>query len=133
MSITVIQPKVSSGQPKTMDSKSMNGYLVLQSIDPTVNRFRGYSISITTIQTQDTIYIVRTAWGRISNLYQSHTRLFSNTEEATQYIYKNLLTRKRHGYSLLEKSNDFPSIELLHDFSSLPSFEDAFSSQLLLF
>ena len=138
MSITAIQghsikTTINSDTLESVDSNVINGYLILHSIDPSINRFRAYSISITTIQTQDIIYMVRTAWGRISNLYQSRTQLFSSKKDAIQYIYTTLLARKRHDYSLLERSKGFPSIELLHKFSSVPTIESCFSSQLSLF
>ena len=98
--------------------RPLNGYLVLQSIDPTLNRFRGYSITINTFQTQtqDTIYTVRTAWGRVSNLYQSNTRLFLSLKDVQQYIHTNLLTRKRHGYSIVEQSIGFPNVPPIETF-----------------
>lgn len=132
MTTTVNQSK-SSSAISSVDDETINGYIVLNSIDPNINRFRAYSISITTIQTQETLYMVRNQWGRISNLYQSNTRLFKDIEVAKRYIRTTLLVQKRHGYFISEKSNGFPSIELLHEFSSVPTFKTSFLAQLSLF
>lgn len=109
--------KIDSNEPAAF--RPLNGHLVLQSIDPALNRFRAYSISIRTFktQTQDTIYMVCTAWGRISKLYQSNTRLFHSIKDLEQYIHTNLLTRKRHGYSIVEQSDSFPNIPPINEFA----------------
>lgn len=94
-------------------ANELNGYLVLQSTDSKVNRHRAYTISISTFYTSETIYMVRTAWGRVSNLYRFNTRLFNSETEAEKYIHAILLLRKRHGYIVTECSNQFPDVTTL--------------------
>lgn len=98
----------------------MNEYLILQSIDKSVNRYRAYGISVS--QVNDTYYMVKTTWGRISNVRQSNTRLFDTADSMKQYISQILQLRKNHGYALVEQSERFPKVKSLSKLGSAPCF-----------
>ena len=98
----------------------MNEYLILQSIDKSVNRYRAYGISVS--QIDETYYMVKTTWGRISNVRQSNTRLFDTADSMRQYISQILHLRKNHGYALVEQSESFPNMNPLSKINPAPFF-----------
>ena len=91
-----------------INQQDMNEYISLQSINPSINRYRGYMISLFTLKTNVTHYVVMTRWGRRNKLSSSLTKIFTSESDATKYVNAILSKRKRNGYSLVSQSKSFP-------------------------
>jgi 8-oxo-dGTP diphosphatase len=91
-------------------------YLSLRSIDHTANRMRGYSVTIESDLAAINPFRVHLSWGRLP--YQSRNCVdeFKNRDSALEHVKAVLTTRKRHGYVLVRKSDNFPDLPVLTNF-----------------
>lgn len=105
---------------------SNQAYLILQSIDPRTNRFRIYQILIIPIQTSQSIFVVKCAWGR-QKLSQFRQYTFESEKALHSFLKANLTTRKRHRYSIAGISHNFPTYAVLDNFSRMKLEPDQFS------
>ncbi len=109
----------------------MNAYLTLQDIRPGQNRYRSYIIKIETIDIGNNhSYVVKLIWGRIRGKKRILSYVCSNLDEIRSLLRPILKTRLRHGYRLVDKSENFPEYGILDKFQ-IGQLTD--SNQLFLF
>lgn len=126
--------KTTNGEQRKRDDRSenrINAYLTLQNIRPAQNRYRSYVVKIETLDIRNNrSYIVKLAWGRIGGNKRIHFYVCNNPNEVKSLLRPVLRTRLRHGYRLINKSENFPRFEILNEFQvgSIPD-----TNQLLLF
>lgn len=80
-------------------------YVVMQHIDPGKNMFRIYLILLREKQGSWTVDLCR---GRISHTHHHKQKKFDEKSQFFSFLKFNIALRKRHGYSLVEMSLDFP-------------------------
>jgi predicted DNA-binding WGR domain protein len=89
--------------------------ILLESIDPSRNRRRAYSIRIEP-SSPTKGYCVRTSWGRAPRRSHARKKTFPQWSEALTYVAALLAVRKRHGYALVVKTDAFPHLDILDEF-----------------
>lgn len=79
----------------------------LRNIQPKLNRYRAYTISVNPIQlgSKHTIYIVTQSWGRIGWKMRRKVSSFENLANAEKYINTLYKRRLSHGYKLLKQGS----------------------------
>ncbi len=89
-------------------------WLSLLSLDTAQNRWRTYTIKVTFLE-QPSSFCVQTAWGRMNRYQQSKTDVFDDRPTMLKFLETTLKRRKRHGYQIVEKSQEFPTTPTLSD------------------
>ena len=102
--------------------------LSLLSLNATQNRWRTYTIKITFLE-QPASFCVQTAWGRMNRYQQSRTDVFEDRPTMLKFLDTTLKRRKRHGYKIVDQSQEFPSTPTLLDIPKVKEIQ----SQLRLF
>jgi hypothetical protein len=111
--------------------KSLNAYLTLQDVRSVQNRYRSYLIKIETINIRNRYhYAIKLAWGRIGGNKRVLSYVCNSLDEVKSLLKPILRTRLRHGYRLIDKSENFPEYEILKEFQKGSVVG---STQLLLF
>ena len=99
-----------------------SAYITLQNINPAQNKRRVYHITVTD-------FSVQLRWGRVNCHARQRVVTFREEAELVKFLQATLGKRQRHGYSVMEKSEAFPSLKALEEMK-VQRFEPI---QLLLF
>ena len=83
-------------------------YISLVCVDEAENKWRSYTIQVT----ENTVLC---AWGRLNRYNRKLKRRFNDKAEMMKYLVSVLKRRNRHGYKIIEKSEEFPELEILKD------------------
>jgi len=93
----------------------IDAHLILLSIRTQHNRYRYYRIRIQTINLLASFYLLTLSWGRLHQPPRHRRISCSNPEELYKLLQSVLRTRQRHEYQILERSPDFPELEILKE------------------
>jgi hypothetical protein len=80
-------------------------YIALQNCKPEENRFRIYLIQF---REEQGSFVVDLSRGRMDHPAHHKQEFFHEKSQFFSFLKSNIATRKRHGYSLVEMSLDFP-------------------------
>lgn len=97
-------------------------YISLVCVDEAENKWRSYTIQVTDNE-------VLCVWGRLNRYNRKLQRQFDDKEEMIKYLVSILKRRNRNGYQVIEKSLEFPELEILKE---IP-VTDNIAGQLRLF
>jgi len=81
-------------------------YISLVCVDESENKWRSYTIQVTEHE-------VLCAWGRLNRYNRKLQRRFDDKLEMKKYLVSILKRRNRHGYKIIEKSVEFPELDIL--------------------
>jgi predicted DNA-binding WGR domain protein len=96
-------------------------YVQFESVDRVRNRFRDYWLTVFFDLTGPRPFKVDRTWGRIGRRLNSESRWFATRDDMAQYLEDVTRDRRRHGYCLVAKSDNFPSVDSLVGFPSTNS------------
>ena len=99
-----------------------SSYITLQNINPAQNKRRVYHITVTD-------FSVQLRWGRMDCHVRQKVVTFWEKAGLEKFLQATLSKRQRHGYTVMEKSEAFPSLKALEEMK-VQRFEPI---QLLLF
>jgi 8-oxo-dGTP diphosphatase len=88
-------------------------YITMRSVDPSRNRNRFYSMTLETNPVLETSFRIHIAWGRIASWAQTRVETFGDRDDALEFVADVLTRRKSNGYSLKDKSPNFPELSVL--------------------
>jgi 8-oxo-dGTP pyrophosphatase MutT (NUDIX family)/predicted DNA-binding WGR domain protein len=91
-------------------------FIKLRSINSETNRLRGYSVTIESDLGGKTPFHVHQSWGRLPHYGHNARQEFSTRDDAFSFVDRILLTRYNHGYVIVDKSPNFPSLACLGRF-----------------
>jgi ADP-ribose pyrophosphatase YjhB (NUDIX family)/predicted DNA-binding WGR domain protein len=96
-------------------------YVQFESVDRARNRFRDYWLTVFFDLTGPRPFKVDRTWGRIGRRLNSESRWFATRDDMAQYLEDVTRDRRRHGYCLVAKSDNFPAVDSLVGFPSTNS------------
>ncbi len=89
-------------------------YIRLSNFAPSENKYRMYAIAIEQqTSEQKSEYTVYLSWGRVSSHKRQQEYQFTHKQDMLKCLQRTLHKRHLHGYTILEKSNEFPQVKAL--------------------